>query len=93
METSVGILDSRNISFGYGGSNWLIRVDVLFAFCVLADYLVGLSISELGAKKYSFGVSILSLGDTEPFSASLSSKSSVAWFLALVPLGETLVLL
>ena len=39
-ETPVDILDSNNISVGADGSNWLIKFDVLFNFCVLMDYLV-----------------------------------------------------
>ena len=34
-ETSVDILDYKNISFGADGSNWLIKFDVLVTLCVL----------------------------------------------------------
>ena len=66
-ETSVGVLDTNNISCGDDGSNRLIIVDILDTLCVLVDYLVVLSISALGAKKSSFDFSILSLGATESF--------------------------
>ena len=78
IETSGGILDSRNIYFGDDGSNGLIIVYRLVTFCVLVDYFLVLSISALGDTKYSLAISILSLGDTEYFDAYLSFKSSIA---------------
>ena len=63
-ETSVGILDSRNIYVSADGSNWLIKLHVLITFCVLIDYLVILHFSDIGATKLSFVSSISSLGDS-----------------------------
>ena len=86
-ETSVGIWDTKNISCIYYGSNWIIIVDIFVSLCVLVDYLVVLSIFALGATKSSFDFYILSLGPTKSLGASLSSKSSVAWYFITGALG------
>ena len=84
-------MDTRNISCGSDGSNWLIIVDILVTFCVLVDYLVVLSISALGATKSSFDFYILLLGDTESLGASLSSKSPRYWYFGTGALGRNYI--
>ena len=79
-ETSVGILDSNYISVYDGGSNLIVKLDVLVTFCVLVDYLNIFSFSEIGATKFSF-FSISSLGDYKSLIASSRSKSYLAFFL------------
>ena len=77
IDTPVSILDYKDISFDADGSNRVIKFDVLVTFCILIDSLVILSLSEIGATKFSFDSSILSLGDYESLIASSSSKSSL----------------
>ena len=66
--------DYKNISISAYVYNLPISFYVLVTFCVLIDYLVILSFSEIGATQVSFSFSILSLGDTEFLVASSSSK-------------------
>ena len=86
-ETLAGIFYTNNIYCSSDGSNLLIIVDILVTFFVLVYYLVVLSISALGVKNYSFAFSILSLGDNESLVASLSSKSSLAWYFRTSDIG------
>ena len=79
--------DTKNISCGADDYNRLIRVDILVNFYVLVDSLFVLYISALGSTKSSFASSILLLGATESFGASLSSKFSLAWYFSNSAIG------
>ena len=65
-------MDSKNISFGADGYNWLIKFDVFFPFYVLVDYLGILSFSKFGANNFSFTSYFLSLDDSKSLVVSSS---------------------
>ena len=72
-ETSVRILGFIIISFGAGGSDWLIKFGALGTFrdC---KYSLGMKFfSEVGATKFSFACFFLSFDDSESLGASSSS--------------------